>query len=133
MGFKGKDRVKNLKPIHDTNRAKKIGKMGGLSKSAKKVTQSRLNGLLNNKNLSPDMRHILSSMRNRNYSEVLNELISMNVEKADDIEVRNKAIDQLQKFMPTKVMNINTNLNIDVDQDNKEVDAHLKKLFGKNK
>ena len=123
--------TKDLIPLKKgSERAKILGRKGGLSKSLRKQTQSRLTGLLSSKKLSSDMRHILTSMRDRNYSEVLNELISFDVQNVEDDDARRKAIDQLQKFMPTKVMTVNTNINIDVEQDNKDAKAHLKKLFG---
>jgi hypothetical protein len=114
-----------------SKRASELGRKGGRSKSPKKQLASRINGLLANKKLTDDQRYMLTMMKDKNYSEVLNEMISMNVERSDnDIEIRNKAIDQLQKFMPTKVMSINTNINIDVEKDSEEAKEHLKKILG---
>lgn len=131
MGRTKTDTTKNLKPFKKgEKRTIEMARKAGRVKTAKKLAQSRINGLLNSKKLTKEERYILEQMRDRNYSEVLNELISVDVQNIKDDDARRKAIDQLQRFMPTKVMTMNTNVNIDMKEDSKEAEEHLKKLLG---
>jgi hypothetical protein len=101
----------NLKPIRTSERAKKLGRRGGLSKSPRKALASRINGLIANKELKPDQRYMLSLLKERRFIDVITELISMNLEDISNPSRRDKIIDQLTKFVPQQNFHLNFDAN----------------------
>ena len=98
--------MNNLKPIKTTERAKELGRRGGLSKSPSKVLASRINGSLANKDLTPEQRYMLSLLKEKQFVELITELIAMNLEHIHQPARRDKIIEQLSKFLPTKSINL---------------------------
>jgi len=124
----------NLIPLNQRSpeERKRIQMKGARSKSPAKRLAARYNGMLSNKKLTPEQRHLLLMMRDKNYYGVIDELINETLQEHVDPARRDKAVEQLQKMVPTKVMNLNIETVIPPSEVF-DVDAHLDKLFGKEK
>ena len=97
----------NLKPIRTTERAKELGRKGGLTKTPRKALSSRLNGL-SNKKLTAQQKHFVALLKEKRFLDLLVELLALNIEGSKDWDKRNQVIDQLIKIMPK------TNLSFEV-------------------
>jgi len=86
---------------------------GGKVKSERKSIAVRLNGLANSKKFNKEQLYINQLMREKRYTDLANEFITMNsIEGYKDPERRDKVISQLQVYLPK----ININHNIDEPQ-----------------
>jgi hypothetical protein len=79
---------------------------GGQAKTPAKVLSSRINGLMNRKDLSDDQRYMFALLKDKKISDLMMELISMNLEDAGDVERRDKVIEQLKTFIATRNINL---------------------------
>ena len=107
-----------------------IGRKGGSKKSAKKTLANTYKGLLANKKLTDRQRHLLILMKDKKFIEVITELINETVEEHDDPARRDKAVEQLQRMLPQKILQINANVD-NVPDEVFDCEAHLKKIMSK--
>jgi len=96
---------------------------GGRAKSPARAFQSRINGLMTSKKLTDEQKYMLALLKDKAFTDLIIELISMNVEEGVNKPARrDKIIDQLSKFLPAK------NINFEVDMSNtriKELKSYL--------
>lgn len=98
--------LKNGNKRHELTRQDSV--KGGQVTSPVKALSSRINGLMNSKDLTDDQRYMHGLLRDRKFVDLIMELVSMNLEEAGSSERRDKVIDQLSKLLPTR------NINLDV-------------------
>lgn len=94
---------------------KEICSKGGSAKSQSKALSSRLNGLLASKDMPSEKKYMIQLLKDKRYIDVINELISINLELSEDVSIRNKTIDQLQKFLPSQSLNLHAGLGGEAD------------------
>ena len=98
--------MNNLKPIMDKERAIKLGRKGGLSKSPRKTLASRINGLKSLESTDERKQAMIQLLKEKRFVDVIIELISMNMEDLNNPHRRDKVIDQLSKFIPNQILSI---------------------------
>jgi len=108
-----------------------IRSKGGRTVSDKQQYKSMLNGLLKRKNISDETKHMLLLLKMGKMSELLSELVSMDLKDSEeDVKRRDHAIDTILRSQPQRVVSMNINKEV-FDDDLFNVDEHLKKILGK--
>ncbi|MBU0472394.1 MAG: hypothetical protein KKF89_00805 [Nanoarchaeota archaeon] len=102
--------TKNLIPIRTHERAVELGRKGGSSKSPIKVLSSRINGSLNNKNLSNEQRACISLMADKNFLQAVNNLLQSQLNDASTWSQRTQIAKLLLELIPKQVLNANVSV-----------------------
>lgn len=123
--------VKNLKPFNTMSKekARAIQSKGGRTVTPRKRLQNRLNGMSNMK-LDDRQKYLLAMFRDKDLVGVITELIQETILEHKDPARRDKAVEQLQRLLPQKVLNVNINKEADdVDEEVFDIDGHLSKIL----
>jgi len=111
-----------------------LSRKGGQSKSLKKQHASRLNGMCNNKNLTPEQRHIYVLLKENRFVELIKELLGENLTDLKTVEQKDRVVQRLQTMLPQKVINLNLNKEVEEIDDLLAIDEHINKILrGKKK
>lgn len=101
----------DLIPIRTTERAKELGRKGGLSKSPIKQFTSRLNGLQNKKGITEEQKIVIALLHDRDFLGAMTELLKYQMIETKDFDRRDKVLKRVQKALPQKYLAVVQNVN----------------------
>jgi hypothetical protein len=82
---------------------------GGKSRSPRKLFQSTVNIMLANPKLTDNQKYLYLLLRDKEFAELITELIGRNLQDVDNPKRRDKVIEQLGKFMPEISLRLEAN------------------------
>ena len=112
-----KNNYPNLIPLNKRTkeRRKEIQSKGGKTVTSKKRIQNRINGMARCKNLTKQQKMFISLIQEKQFLDLICELIAVNLQEADDFKKRSIIIDQLTKFIPNKNLIMDATPRVDWD------------------
>lgn len=123
--------AKNLIPFNKMSKekARAIQSKGGRTVTPRKRLQNTLNGMGNMK-LDDRQKYLLAKFKDKDFVGVVTELIKETILEHKDPQRRDKAVEQLQKLLPQKVLNVNINKEVEnIDEEVFDVDEHLNNIL----